>query len=53
MICFETQNTPSHTQGSVFSKRPKMDALKRKIQEEEEAVQVAKRTKKEDEKEKV
>ena len=23
MIRFETQNTPSHTQGSVFSKRPK------------------------------
>jgi len=30
-----------------------MDALKRKIQDEEEAIQVAKRTKKEEEKEKV
>jgi len=30
-----------------------MDALKRKIQDEEEAIQVAKRMKKEEEKEKV
>ena len=36
-----------------FLRDQKMDALKRKIQDEEEAIQVAKRMKKEEEKEKV